>query len=222
MELHVAYAIAFGCFFAIFIIFQTFERLRRRTSRIIESFLRKWLLYAVLIPRRAGSSDCTVLAMVILLSYAAGNAYCAFSGVSSREDLTQRLGKLSLINIIPLYMGGRTSYFVDKWLGVDLSPYHFMHRWIGRVCLIHGLTHAALHSIESIDKVRGVEIAVSKVLASRATDVSKKLAASRHFRRRNSPFTRLRTQKGLRAVSLLALHLDASDTRVAMVPRVIS
>lgn len=161
MEVYVVYSIAFGCFFAAFVFLQIVRRLKHRTGRFIETHLRKWLLYMIFFPRRAGSSDCTVLDMVVLLSYLAGNAYCAFSRVSSREELAERLGKLCLVNIVPLYLGGRTSYIVDKWFGVDLSAYYFMHRWIGRVCLAHGLAHGALYGTENLNRVRGIEIAVS-------------------------------------------------------------
>lgn len=117
-----------------------------------------------------------MLAAFTLTTYVVGHAYCAFMGTPSREQLIKRLGKLCLINMTPLFLGGRTSYLVDKGLGVGLSNYYFMHRWVGRVCLIHGLSHRVLRAIDNMSRVGGVEIAVSK---HRNPDMSTLLTVSK-------------------------------------------
>lgn len=162
MQVYIVYGIAFWCSFGAFAVVQAYRILQHHAGRFLGPLLRKWFLYATAFPRRSGSSDCTILGALILIAYVVGNAYSASVGNPSREELIKRLGKLCLINMVPLFLGGRTSYLVDKGLSISLSHYHFMHRWVGRVCLAHGLAHGALRAVENIRGISGIEIAVSK------------------------------------------------------------
>lgn len=162
MRVYNVYAISFACVFGVVILSQIYRVLKPRARKLARPFLRKWFLYALVFPRRSGSSDCTVLTAVALLAYVGGNTFCALSGISTRKELAERLGKLSLINMVPLYLGGRTNYIADKALGMSLSRYHFMHRWVGRVCLAHGLAHGTIRLIEGTASIDGIGIAVSE------------------------------------------------------------
>ncbi|KAF2752594.1 hypothetical protein EJ05DRAFT_295178 [Pseudovirgaria hyperparasitica] len=47
----------------------------------------------------------------------------------------------SLVNLIPLYLGGRTSFIVDRILKFDLGIYHLFHKWTGRGFVGLGFVH---------------------------------------------------------------------------------
>ena len=64
-------------------------------------------------------------------------------GIQSTTDLISRTGVMASINMVPLFLGGRTSIVVDL-LGVSMHSYYLAHHWIGRVVAVQGLIHAIL------------------------------------------------------------------------------
>lgn len=164
MRVDVTYAISLGVLFGACLLFQIFRILRSQARQALQPLVRKWLLYTTVFKRQSGSSDCNILSAIILICFIGGNIYGAVWGISSEAELSRRLGNLCLINLMPLFLGGRTSYIVDQVLRVDLSNYLLMHRWVGRICLVHGLSHGVLIFAKDITKLGGIEIAVGTSL----------------------------------------------------------
>jgi hypothetical protein len=117
------------------------------TRRALFSFLRKVFLYRSAYRRRAGSDGVTVVSSVNVLIFIAANITACTFGLTDRAELAKRCGNLSVINLIPLLLGGRTSLLVDRIL--QIQPYHssFMHRWMGRICVVQGLVHGVLKAV---------------------------------------------------------------------------
>jgi len=87
-----------------------------------------------------GSVNYFQLAMFIL--YIIANVV-GMSTVSCIPDAMVRAGKMAIVNMVPLFLGGRTS-FVANWLGISLQSYYLCHHWIGRIVLLESLIHLVL------------------------------------------------------------------------------
>jgi len=61
-------------------------------------------------------------------------------GIKTRSDLISRSGLMASINLIPLFLGGRTNVLAS-FLGISLHTYYLAHHWVGRVVIIQGLIH---------------------------------------------------------------------------------
>lgn len=137
------YATCLGAFFALFIGWQIAAEttsLRHKATSII----RKYVGQMLVLTRPNGSGDISVGAAVgVVVLIALNAAACAFQ-VSSQSQLGDRLGKLAIINLVPLLLGGRTSLIANSVLGLPLSHYETLHRWIGRVCALEALAHLLL------------------------------------------------------------------------------
>lgn len=92
-----------------------------------------------------------------------------FVGVNTLLAIISRkesLPKLAIINMVPLFLGGRTNIGAD-FLGVSLSIYQLTHHWLGRVVVLQSVLHCVF-SFQSLaigpSKITGVITAVLLVL----------------------------------------------------------
>ena len=160
MDLEEIYASCLGAILLIFIGWHLAEALvawRRRVERV----LRKYTSQSLIWPRRNGSTDLNVAAALGLLALAAGNITACAVGVRNLGQLVARLGVVSTVNLVPLYLGGRTSIFADRICGLSLTTSGIIHRWLGRICLLEAFAHGflALH-------LRGWKFSVLMILVS--------------------------------------------------------
>lgn len=81
-----------------------------------------------------------------------------------------RCGTLASVNMVLLFLGGRTSFLVE-YLGVALPTYYLAHRWIGVIVIVQGLAHAIMAAV-SIKRASPSGTAVS---LDPALDISKSL-----------------------------------------------
>jgi hypothetical protein len=108
--------------------------------------LRSWLLnhlvYPLLIPRRKWTSVAYIDAAGLAV-YCGANFACLIVDVHSRSDVMLRLGLMSSVNMVPLFLGGHTSTVADG-LGIPLHVYYLAHHWIGRMFVVQALVHSGL------------------------------------------------------------------------------
>lgn len=116
---------------------------------LIYSSFRKWfyrmLWYPVFIKRRYSGSVSRAQGLYVL-AYIVMNGFCMGLGIRPGHlttDLISRTGVMASINMVPLFLGGRTSIVVDM-LGVSVHSYYLAHHWIGRVVAVQGLIHSGL------------------------------------------------------------------------------
>lgn len=143
MEFQEIYATCLGSIFVVFIGFQLTAVLAVWRSQITAA-LRKYISQSVVVMRRDGSTDVTVAAALGLLVLAAGNVTGCIVGVATQPQLVNRLGVMTTINLIPLYFGGRTGFFISRVCGLSIITYGALHRWLGWICLLEGAAHIAL------------------------------------------------------------------------------
>ncbi|KAH0545347.1 hypothetical protein FGG08_000646 [Glutinoglossum americanum] len=85
---------------------------------------------------------------IVLLAYVVVNGICMGIGVRNTKDLMLRSGMMASVNIVPLFLGGRTS-FLANGIGIPLHTYYLAHHWVGRTAIIQGLLHASLAILSS-------------------------------------------------------------------------
>ncbi|KAF2680662.1 hypothetical protein K458DRAFT_445146 [Lentithecium fluviatile CBS 122367] len=136
-----------------FILYSIWRLIDSTTRRFIFSFLRKNLLYTMVVRRRTGSSDMTVYGLLSIVLLIASNITACSLWIADRADLAKRCGTLFMINVVPLYLGGRTNFFVDRVLQLPLDQYSFLHRWMGRICVIQGLVHGIMNAATSSSSI---------------------------------------------------------------------
>ncbi|KAF2439148.1 hypothetical protein P171DRAFT_132259 [Karstenula rhodostoma CBS 690.94] len=130
----------------------------------IWSFLRRQFLYTLLCRRLRTSSDINVLAGINLLVFGAANITACTLWIQNPAELGKRCGTLFIVNVIPLYLGGRTNFLIDKVFRLQLNEYSLLHRWLGRVCVMQGLLHGVLSGTMSSLSV--AEITLLSLLAA--------------------------------------------------------
>jgi hypothetical protein len=76
-------------------------------------------------------------------SYVIINGFCMGLGIKTTSDLIIRSGLMASINMIPLFLGGRTNTLAS-FLGISLHTYYLAHHWIGRIVILQSLIHVFL------------------------------------------------------------------------------
>jgi len=116
------------------------------TRRSLLSLIRKNLLHTLVLQRRNSSTEINVFAFLAILFVVAANITACTIKITNRSELARRCGTIFMINVVPLYLGGRTNLFADRILRVPLGHYSTAHRWMGRICIIQGLVHSIINA----------------------------------------------------------------------------
>lgn len=98
----------------------------------------------------------TRLQLIILVGYFATNiAFClvdiGFHGNFDTwiDQLRNRTGILSVVNMVPLWlMAGRNNPLI-KWLGMSFDTFNLLHRWLGRIVALEAIAHTLCYWIGS-------------------------------------------------------------------------
>ncbi|KUI65140.1 hypothetical protein VM1G_00669 [Cytospora mali] len=93
------------------------------------------LAYRVVISRGLWSAiSVTVLHIIALLAFIGINILLILL------TLDNGLEEITMINLVPLFLGGRTNVVID-YLDISLHIYYFAHRWLGRIVVAQALIH---------------------------------------------------------------------------------
>lgn len=118
------------------------------------------MVFTVLFPRFNESSDITVLSASVIVVVSAGNVLASLITIHDREDFSSRLGRLSIINMMFLYLGGRTNIAADKLFRLSHTEYWLLHRWLGRIAAAEGMIHGAMQVSRSRSLPSVIQISV--------------------------------------------------------------
>lgn len=102
----------------------------------IAVWTRKNIVQSVVFSRLRGSTDYTIAALLCIVIIVSGNIVASCYGIKDRSGLQQRLAELSAINLVPLFLAGRTMALVQNVLGLSVKQYALLHRWLGWVCIL--------------------------------------------------------------------------------------
>ena len=134
MELATSYAVALGGSFILLLLF--------RASIYVFYLLKPWkhFLNAPMVRRHRAVGPWTYTRVFMQLVYIAANGFCLIFNVSTAYQASSRAAHLSLINLIPTYLGPHHSFICDT-LGVSLSAYRLLHRSAATMSLLLAILH---------------------------------------------------------------------------------
>ncbi|KAF2849416.1 hypothetical protein T440DRAFT_508606 [Plenodomus tracheiphilus IPT5] len=150
MLITVVYALSYASAMGLLLVWRLSQFLTTQAREHIFSTFAKWLLFTVVLPRMNGSSDITTMAGSIIILFIVANVVGCVLLVQSQSELSTRLARMCVTNLVVLFLGGRSNLLVDKIFRLSNAEYHLLHRWVGRVAVIEGLAHATI----SITKTR--------------------------------------------------------------------
>lgn len=114
---------------------QAFSRLR--------AFLLNHVFYARSYWRFFGLGSTSRTHLILTLLYFTCTGICNMVQVHSLESAGTRAAKLSLINLVPMFLGGGYE-FGARLLGVSLNSYGFIHRSFAIVGLLEAVAHIVI------------------------------------------------------------------------------
>lgn len=132
------YAVTFGAIVVAFIICPAVRYL----SRVSMYYFLRYLYY----PRPKflrDKSDATRFDVVLFILLLVVNIICSAVGVHNLSQAIRRTGLMTVVNILPLAMGGHMNLLVDR-CKIGLRNYQQIHRSIGRVAILEGLAHSII------------------------------------------------------------------------------
>lgn len=102
----------------------------------------RYLTYPYLLHRHRFIGPWTGMDIIIQLIYIASNSFCLGFQTSSIRQCGIRAGNLTLINLIPLFLGPHLSFLTDIF-GVSLATIKLIHRYSGLVACSLMVFHVA-------------------------------------------------------------------------------
>jgi hypothetical protein len=160
MLVTVIYALSYASAVVLLLLWRLSQFLTTQARERIFSAVAKWLLFSVVLPRMNGSSDVTIMAGSVIILFIVANIVACVLRVQSQLDLSMRLARMCITNLVVLSLGGRSHFLVDRIFRLSNSEYHLLHRWVGRVTVIEGLAHATLCIIKTKATTRTIDISV--------------------------------------------------------------
>jgi hypothetical protein len=132
----------------------------------------------------------------IILLLVAANVVGSALSVRTRDELSLRQAKLSVANLVILYLGSRSNVLLDNALRLSHTEHQLLHRWIGRVTIIEGLIHGLLEFSQVRLAIRLVDLLVrySRLKSSQLT----RYVASRRLRHYRDHFNPLHPSPDIR------------------------
>ncbi|TKX23546.1 ferric/cupric reductase transmembrane component-like protein 4 [Elsinoe australis] len=67
------------------------------------------------------------------------------------KEIRNRTGVLSFTNMIPLFLFAGRNNFLIKLLDVSFDSYNMMHRWLGRIAVLHAIAHTVAYCVSKIE-----------------------------------------------------------------------
>lgn len=137
------YAVTLGAIVGVGVVAFIIYPAVRRLSRIFMYFFLKYLYYPRLPQFLRDKSDARLFDAMLLFLFLVVNVICSTVGVHNLSQAIRRTGLMTVVNIVPLAMGGHMNILVDR-CRIGLRTYQRLHRWIGRVVILQGLAHSTI------------------------------------------------------------------------------
>ena len=138
------YAIAYGAALAVLFSWRLYQSLASRVRERVFSLASKWLVYSLIMPRWDGSTNITIIAGIAIATLYVGNVVSSVLAVPTRAEFSLRVARLCITNLVTLYLGGGSSFILDKVFQLPRSDTGALHRWVGRLTLIEGCIHGVM------------------------------------------------------------------------------
>lgn len=159
MLVTVVYAVSYASAMGLLLVWKLSQLLTTQAREHIFSTFAKFLVFSVVLPRMNGSTDITVLTGFLIVLFVVANVVGSAIFVQSQSELSTRLARMCITNLVVLFLGGRSNPLVDRIFRLSNAEYHLLHHWIGRIAVVEGMTHATL-------------VIIKRRLATSALDIS--------------------------------------------------
>ena len=137
------YGICMGGLIAFLIILSICRSVARSAYRSTRIFFLRHVYYPLLPRWIFGNSGISRYCGFIIALFLIANVCFIVIGVSDVSDFTRRLGRAALINLTPLYAGGRINSIANL-LSIRPENYLLGHKCIGVVFIIEVSLHSVL------------------------------------------------------------------------------
>lgn len=141
MNITTIYGIVFASIIGTYILRRSARILNTYAQQYFFTWLRQVLFYSNPIRRLRGSNTVNTAAAIVILLYIGLNVFCLVFGIKKQLDLAKRASILALLNLPPLYLGSRPNFVLDRLLHIQLVEISLLHRWAGRLCILHSIVH---------------------------------------------------------------------------------
>ena len=138
------YSLALGCGVATLFLYQSSNAAGQWAYHLHARYVRKKLQHPIAFTRPTGSIGVTPLDIITILCFVAANVVCATLRIHTAGQLSLRLSRLCTVNMVMLFVGGRTNLFLDWVIHMPYQRVALIHRWVGRICGLEGVVHAFL------------------------------------------------------------------------------
>ena len=140
------YSVIFGGIFLVLIIYRTANGL----SPILSTYCRRFFLANLVHPishRGFWSWLPSPLHLIFMVLYSVGTGVCNVIGVQSFPEAGSRAARLSLMNLMPLFLSGGYE-FGARLLSMSLATYGAVHRTIGVMAAVQTAIHVGIRARE--------------------------------------------------------------------------
>ncbi|KAI0965373.1 hypothetical protein F4678DRAFT_485327 [Xylaria arbuscula] len=119
---------------------------RRVAVVLTEKFqvqFKRHILYPLVFPRRVHFGSVTRLDVILLVFFLGVNGLVVGWKPNQQEAISRKASQMALLNIVPLFLGGKTNPLLS-FVGIPLSKYYFAYHWFGRVATVEAFIHVGL------------------------------------------------------------------------------
>lgn len=125
----------------------------RRAARFVTARFRRYVVAWRVPWLWRFSIDANIRGVLAILALATANVFFIVFNRKTLPDFTRGTGIMMLINLIPLSVGSRVNWFL--WLlHLDPNTVALVHRWIGHIAILEGVTHIALAMSQHLEHLR--------------------------------------------------------------------
>lgn len=143
MDPSLFYAITGAGITAVLLVFQLSRRVHRFLQDSVLIFLFRHVVYPLCINRHTLVGPWSRGVVLLQAFYWAATLFCSCFQIQSLPEAATRTGILSLINLVPLYLGFQLSFVADI-LGVSLRLWRHLHGTLGVIAVVLALVHVSI------------------------------------------------------------------------------
>jgi hypothetical protein len=172
----------------------------------------KYVFYRQIPRCLRGPSTITGFEALLFLLFLGSNVLCVFIGFKD-SSVIKRMGIMSVINLVPLALGGHMNFIVSR-CKIGPQSYERMHRWVGKVAIVQGLIHSIGTVVSNLPSGRTPPAIIA------TTVLATIFLTSNVFVRRRFYEVFLKLHLLLAGALVLAVWLHSKSGEVMAVPKV--
>ena len=126
-------------------------------SSHVRPFILNHIIYAHSYYHFIGLGSISRSRFILTTLYYIGTGICNCIGVHTIDDAAKRAARLSIVNLIPMFLGGGYE-FGARLLGISLRSYGFLHRLFASVAFLEATIHIVIQAQTRMISLNQVQI----------------------------------------------------------------